>query len=82
VLHFVLSAAVVVPSAYLPLWLIRRFGFVAMLAAWMGRSLITPFVFGSWYDARALVAQFILIAVAAWAFSVILSRQPSVESAM
>jgi hypothetical protein len=79
---FALSAAAVYLTLFAILWLIRRFGFVAMLSAWLGRALLMPLVLGSWYTPRGLIAHFIPVAVAAWALWVILSdrRTASVES--
>jgi hypothetical protein len=80
--YFVFTAAAIITLVYALLWLIRHFGFVAMLAAWMPRALISPFVFGTWYSGRELAAQLIPVAVAAWALWVILSaqRRPRTES--
>jgi hypothetical protein len=80
---FALSGTATVLGVYVVLWLIRRFGFVAMLAAWLPRRVIVaPFVWGSWYTGRELVTQLIPIAVAAWALWVVISvpRRPESES--
>jgi hypothetical protein len=69
------------------LWLLRRFGFLAVVAFWLISNLSssTPYtVFTSWYAGRMLVANGIMVAIAAWALWVILSaqrRQPGTESA-
>lgn len=78
--YFALSATAVVAAEYVALWRIRRFGFVALVAAWMPRALISPFVWGSWYTGRLLVTQLIPLAVAASALWVI-SRRSSGQRA-
>jgi predicted Ser/Thr protein kinase len=63
-----LSAGFVFPAIYLVLWLVRRFGFVALLGAWAGRvAVATPFVPGSWYAGRSLVIGLIPLALAGFA---------------
>ena len=57
-------------------WLMRRFGFLAMLSAWSVRFLLTPFVFGSWYASRTLVVVMSPAEVAAWAMWIIVSSAP------
>jgi hypothetical protein len=81
---FFLSAASSSAFVFALLWLIRRFGFVAVQGFWPVRVLIAaPLVWGTWYMGRGLVAQMIPIAVAAWALWVIVStqRRPAMESA-
>jgi hypothetical protein len=71
--YFALSAGFNVASGFVLLWLIRRFGFAAIVAAFMGRLLVTPFSLGTWYTGYALVALLIPVGIAAWALWVIVS---------
>jgi hypothetical protein len=82
--YFALTAGFNVASAYGLLWLIRRFGFAAVLSSFMGRLLVTPLSLGSWYAGYGLVALLILVAVAACALWVILSdaRTTSLQAAL
>lgn len=81
--YFAVSATAIVGGTYILLWVIRRFGFVALLAGLLPRVLISPFVWGSWYTGRLLVTQLIPVAVAAWALWVVSSakRRTASESA-
>jgi hypothetical protein len=80
---FIVSVAVGFAAIWSVLWLLRRFGYVALLAAWLGRCLTVPFVFDSWYSSRGFIVCGIIVAIGTWALAVILSerRQPSLESA-
>jgi Protein kinase domain len=73
--YFAVSATAIAGGTYILLWLIRRFGFVALLAGVLPRVLISPFVWGSWYTGRLLVTQLIPVAVAAWALWVVSSAK-------
>jgi serine/threonine-protein kinase len=78
--YFVISAAMVLPVVFGVLWLIQRFGLVAMLSAWLARILfVTPFTPGSWYAGRGLAANLILVAVAGWALWVIFSDRRQLQ---
>ena len=60
----------------LSLWLLRRFGLLAVAAAWFAQSLDkVPYSPGSWYDGRALVTLSIPALLAAWALWVVLFAQ-------
>ena len=60
----------------LSLWLLRRFGLLAVAAAWFAGALDkVPYSPGSWYDGRALVTLAIPVLLAAWALWVVLSSQ-------
>ena len=79
----IVSVAVMFAGIWSVLWLLRRFGYVALLAAWLGRCLSVPFVFGSWYSSRGFIVCGIIVAIGTWALSVIRAerRQASLESA-
>jgi hypothetical protein len=64
-------------GVYSWLWLLRRFGLLATVAALVVDfiAFAVPAVFPSWYAGRSLVALAIPMAVAAWALWVILSSQ-------
>ena len=66
-------------------WLLRRFGFLAMLFALLtGVSITaTPFLFSGWMAGQALTLRLIPVAIAAWTLSVILSaqRRPAMDTA-
>jgi drug/metabolite transporter superfamily protein YnfA len=83
-LRFTITAVAIALGSYLILLLLRRFGLLAMLAAWLAYSLTTvvPVSFTSWYAGRALVAYGTIVAAAAWALWVVVSqRRPSAEPA-
>jgi hypothetical protein len=65
----------VVLAVYSVLWLMRRFGLVAMMADWWLNALlsIVPTSFAAWYTGRLIVVFAIPIAVAAWALWVIVN---------
>ena len=67
------------------LWLLRRFGFLAVLAGSAAEFILVtqPLAYGTWYTSRGLLPVAIVAMVAAWALWVILSdkRQSSAESA-
>lgn len=68
------------------LWMLRRFGFLAMLTFWTAVCLLLhlPLRFTGWVAARTIPFQLIPIALAAWALWVILSderkRSPELSS--
>jgi hypothetical protein len=66
-------------------WLLRRFGFLAMLVLWVGANflILTPFMVTGWIAGQTLPFRLIPVAVAVWALWVILSdqRRPATESA-
>ena len=67
----------------LSLWLLRRFGLLAVAAAWFAAFLDkVPYSPGSWYDGRTLTTLAIPALLAAWALWVVLSaqRRPRTES--
>ncbi len=69
---------------YIFLWLLRRFGLLAVMAMWLMNNLLmaTPRTsFTSWYAGRMLVGIGIEVAIAAWALWVILSAKRGTESA-
>jgi hypothetical protein len=59
------------------LWLIRRFGLLALLATWLTSFTVkaVPLSLTSWYTGRSILGQLIPVAVATWALWVILSAQ-------
>jgi hypothetical protein len=71
-------------GVYSWLWLLRRFGLLATVAALVVDfiSFAVPVVFPSWYAGRSLVSLAIPMAVTAWALWVILSsqRRPTADS--
>ncbi len=71
-------------GVYSWLWLLRRFGLLATVAALVVDfvGFAVPAVFPSWYAGRSLVALAIPIAVTVWALWVILSaqRRPTTDS--
>jgi hypothetical protein len=71
--YFVLSAGLNLPSGFVLLWLMRRFGFVAVLATFLGRLMVTPLSLGTWYTGYGLVALLIPVGIAAWALWVVVS---------
>jgi hypothetical protein len=71
---FAVSAGFVIPAIYAVFWLVRRFGFVALLGAWAGRvSVGVPFTPGVWYSGLSLVPALIPVLLAALALWVIVS---------
>jgi serine/threonine-protein kinase len=74
-LTFAMTYTYVSFMTYAIIWLIRRFGFVAMLFAWMGRILIYPVVFGTWFTGQSLIPLLIPVVIAGWALWVIVSDQ-------
>ncbi len=80
-----LTMLVFAVNNYLLLWLLRRFGFLAMIA-WGAVAIPlrdAPILLGTWYGGRSLAFQFAPVVVAAWALWVIVSsqRRPATESA-
>jgi hypothetical protein len=80
------TLAVYLCMNYGRLWVLRRFGLLAVMAWWLMNSLhsATPkTTLASWYAGRMLVGIGIMIAIATWALWVILSarRRPGTESA-
>ena len=58
------------------LWLLRRFGFLAVLAFWFADQIIVILLAGqltSWYAGRTLVGIGIVVALAAWALWTVLA---------
>ncbi len=82
--RFAATLAVNTLTVYVILWLVRRFGLLAMLAAWLANYMIVavPVSLTSWYAGRTLVGLAILAAIPAWALWVILSarRRPATET--
>jgi hypothetical protein len=71
---FFLSAGFVIPAVYTVFWLVRRFGFVALLGAWVGRvSVGVPFEPTSWYSGLSLIPALIPVLLAALALWVIVN---------
>jgi hypothetical protein len=72
-------------TAYICLWLFRRFGLLALVTVLVIdlAFLIQPVSLTSWYAGRSLIAMGVPAALAAWALWVILSagRRPATESA-
>jgi hypothetical protein len=69
---------------YVFLWLLGRFGLLAVMAMFLVNNLIgtIPYAsFTSWYVGRLLVANGIMVAIAVWALWVILSAKRGTESA-
>jgi hypothetical protein len=69
---------------YAGLWLLRRFGLVALMAMFLanGLAVAAPFIsFTAWYAGRMLVVDAIFVAIAAWSFWVILSARRGTVSA-
>jgi hypothetical protein len=70
---------------YLIVWILRRFGFLAVVTAYAlgGLTFILPFLAGSFYAGRMIAGLAILAIIAVWALWVILSAQrpSSMESA-
>ena len=69
---------------YAFLWVLRRFGLLAVVTMCLLNNLAmaTPFTsFTSWYAGRMLVSEGIMMAIAAWALWVILSASRRTESA-
>jgi hypothetical protein len=81
--RFAATAAVTSLLVYVFLWLLRRFGLLALLAAWVANGIFNaaPISLTSWYAGRTLVGLAILVAIPAWALWVILSaqRRPATE---
>ncbi len=63
-------------------WLVRRFGLLALLSTWLTATTIAavPLSLTSWYTGRSILAQLIPVAVATWALWVILSAQRQTTS--
>jgi hypothetical protein len=69
---------------YAFLWVLRRFGLLAVVAMCLlnNLALATPFAsFTSWYAGRMLVANGIMVGIASWALWVVLSAKGRTESA-
>jgi hypothetical protein len=69
---------------YVSLWLLRRFGLVAMWAASFAGAILVIFVApNSWYAGRVMAVLVIAAAMASWCLWVILSahRRPAMENA-
>ena len=69
---------------YVGLWLLRRFGLLAMWAAWFAGGILVIFIApNSWYAGRVMAVLVMAAAMAAWALWVILSanRRPAMENA-
>jgi hypothetical protein len=76
---FALSAGFVIPAIYAVFWLVRRFGFVALLGAWSARvAIMMPFAPSGWYAGLGLVPNLIPLALAVYACWVIVNadRRP------
>jgi hypothetical protein len=84
--HFAATAAAYVLSNYAFLWLLRRFGFLAVMAMALMTNLAgntVPYTSSltSWYAGRMLVGIAIQLAIGAWALWVILSAKRVTQSA-
>jgi hypothetical protein len=69
---------------YVFLWLLRRFGLLAVMAMWLMNNLIGAVPFPSltsWYAGRVFVGIGTIVAIAAWALWVVLSAKRGTESA-
>ncbi|HYL78735.1 MAG TPA: serine/threonine-protein kinase [Bryobacteraceae bacterium] len=78
------SGAINTVVVYLWLWLLRRFGLVAVLAVGLAVNInhaVPPPSLTSWYAGRSIVGLSILVAIPAWALWVILSAKRRTESA-
>jgi hypothetical protein len=70
--------------SYIFLWLLRRFGLLAVMVMWLMNNLIVAIPgtsLTSWYAGRVLVGSGIIVAIAAWALWVVLSAKRGAESA-
>lgn len=77
------SAAVTTLVVYSWLWLLRRFGLVAMLSVFLAVFInfaVPTLSLTSWYAGRSIVGLSILVAIPAWALWVILSAKRRTES--
>jgi serine/threonine-protein kinase len=74
-IRFMVTYPVVVLFVYGVLWLMKRFGLVAMMADWFMNAIlfIIPPSLTAWYTGRVVVAAAIPIAMAAWALWVVLT---------
>ena len=65
------------PLSMVWVWILRRFGFLAMLVLFLTALPITatPFLFTGWMAGQTLALRLIPIAAAAWALWVIVSAQ-------
>ena len=82
--RFAATAAAYILFACAFLWVLRRFGLLAIMAMWLMNNLtaVIPFVsLTSWYGGRPLMIGGIAVAIAAWALWVILSAKSSAVSA-
>jgi hypothetical protein len=72
----VVNAAVTIGFISTVLWMIRRFGLMAVLAATVTNQILTetaPMSFSSWYAGRSLVTLAIPAAVAGWTLWLVVS---------
>ncbi|HXA66555.1 MAG TPA: serine/threonine-protein kinase [Bryobacteraceae bacterium] len=82
--RFVATWAACILFFYAFLWVLRRFGLLAVMTMCLmnNLALATPFTpYTSWYAARVLVSTGIMVAIAAWALWVILSAKRGPGSA-
>ena len=81
-----LGIAYFILHALVMLWLLRRFGFLAVLAGLTAEfNLVTqPLVYSTWYTSRGLLPVSIIALAAAWALWVIVTdkRNASIEPAI
>jgi hypothetical protein len=76
--RFAATAAAYLFFSYTFLWLLRRFGLLAVMAMWLMNGMLQaapPASLTSWYGGRTLLALGIDIAVGLWALWVILSAK-------
>jgi len=69
---------------YVFLWLLRRFGLLAVMAMWLMNNLVVVIPdtsLTSWYAGRVLVGSGIVVAITAWALWVVLSAKRGTQSA-
>jgi len=76
---FAIACVVSITIAGAMLWLMRRFGLLAFLAAGLvaQTSTVGPISLGTWYAGRSLVELAIPVVVAGWALWVILAGKRS-----
>jgi hypothetical protein len=67
---------------YLMLWMMRRFGLLAMAAMWFGYYLIesTPYIPGTWFAGRTLIILLTPAFVGAWATWIIVKSRNRLSS--
>ena len=69
----VISLTLVLIMAIVLLWLVKRFGLLALFAALFGGMLVSPTVMATWYASHGLAAQSVVVVTAGWSVWVIVS---------